>query len=42
MIRFVLDTDHLTLLQQSHPQVRQQVASVPAEIIAVTIISAEE
>ena len=39
---FVLDTDHLTLLQHSHPLVRQHVSAMSLTAIAVTIVTAEE
>jgi tRNA(fMet)-specific endonuclease VapC len=40
--RFVLDTDHLSLLQRAHPLVVRRVASVPREDLAITIVTAEE
>lgn len=42
MTRFVLDTDHLSLLQRSHPLVASHVASVATEDLAITIVTAEE
>jgi tRNA(fMet)-specific endonuclease VapC len=39
---FLLDTDHLTLLQQLHPQVRQRIRGTDPATLAITIISAEE
>lgn len=42
MTSYVLDTDHLSLLQQHHPQIRQRTAAVPPAAIAITIITAEE
>lgn len=42
MSTFVLDTDTLSLLQQSYPTVVQRVAVVPASSIAITIVTAEE
>lgn len=42
MIRYILDTDHVSLYQRGHPLIRARAAAVlPAEI-AVTIISFEE
>lgn len=38
----MLDTDHLTLLQQAHPLVRQRIAALTPTAIMVTIITAEE
>jgi tRNA(fMet)-specific endonuclease VapC len=40
--RFVLDTDHLTLLLHGHPLVRQRVAVTPPDDLAITIITVEE
>lgn len=42
MSYYILDTDHLSLLQQAHPAIRQRVAAVPNTALAVTIITAEE
>lgn len=42
MSLWVLDTDHLTLLQRNHPLVVQRVATINFEDIAVTIVTAEE
>lgn len=42
MSLWVLDTDHVSLLQQVHPVVVQRVATVNPEDIAVTVITAEE
>lgn len=42
MSRYILDTDHLTLLQQAHPSVRRRVATLMANTPTVTIITAEE
>ena len=42
MSLFVLDTDTVSLLQQSHPQVSPRVASRPAGEVAITIITVEE
>jgi hypothetical protein len=39
---WVLDTDHVSLLQQVHPVLVQRVATVNPEDIAVTVITAEE
>lgn len=41
-VRFVLDTDHLSLLQRGDPQVAARVTAAPPEALAVTIVSAEE
>ena len=42
MIRYILDTDHLSLLQRGHEPLRQYLATTPPDQIAITIISAEE
>lgn len=42
MTSYVLDTDHLSLLQQRDPQVRQRVAAILPTAIAITVITAEE
>src|SRR5260221_13716130 len=42
MIRFVLDTDILSLLQDRHPVVVQKVAACPPAELAITVISVEE
>ena len=42
MTLWILDTDHLSLLQRGHPAVGQRVRSINLDDIAITIISAEE
>jgi len=42
MSLYVLDTDHVTLFQKSHPQVLQRVATAEPDSLAVTIVTAEE
>lgn len=42
MTRYILDTDHLTLLKRNHPQVVQKSQSIPPENIFITIITIEE
>jgi tRNA(fMet)-specific endonuclease VapC len=39
---WILDTDHLSLLQRGHPIVKKRLSTIRAEQIAITIISAEE
>jgi tRNA(fMet)-specific endonuclease VapC len=39
---YVLDTDHLSLLQRGHPRVLARLTTVPVDQRAVTIISADE
>lgn len=42
MIRYVLDTDHVTLQFRGHSQVGQKLALIPPDEIAITTITAEE
>jgi tRNA(fMet)-specific endonuclease VapC len=42
MIRFVLDTDILSLVGQGHVLVRQRVRTTPADEMAITVITIEE
>jgi len=42
MTLYVLDTDHISLYQKSHPQIVSRVQATDAGELAVTIISAEE
>ena len=42
MIRFLLDTDHVTLHDQGHPLVCQRLASRLPESIAVSAVTVEE
>lgn len=39
---FVLDTDHITLLQRGHPATTARIIAIPPEHIAVTVVSAME
>jgi tRNA(fMet)-specific endonuclease VapC len=39
---WILDTDHISLLQRGHPAVEQRIRSINLNDIAVTIISVEE
>jgi len=41
-VLYILDTDHLTLLQRNHPAVISRLAALPPEVIATTIVSAME
>ena len=41
-VLYILDTDHITLLQHNHPAVISRLASLPPEIVAVTVVSAME
>lgn len=42
MSLWILDTDHVSLFQQRHPVVTQQINAVNPEDIAITIITVEE
>jgi tRNA(fMet)-specific endonuclease VapC len=42
MIRYILDTDILTLLQERHSAVVTRVAACPPSELAITVISVEE
>jgi tRNA(fMet)-specific endonuclease VapC len=39
---YVLDTDHITLVQHNHPLLIRRLAEIPPENIAVTIVPALE
>ena len=39
---YVLDTDHLSLNLRGHPKIRERLVLIPADEIAITIITAEE
>ena len=41
-VLYILDTDHITLLQRNHPTVVSRLLSQPPEVIAVTVVSAME
>ena len=42
MSLYVLDTDHFTLYRYGHEAVTQRVEAVPAQELAITIITIEE
>ena len=42
MTLWILDTDHLSLLQRGHPLVEQRISTIDPNDIAITIISVEE
>ncbi len=42
MTLWILDTDHISLLQRGHPAVEQRIRSINLNHIAITIISVEE
>ena len=39
---YVLDTDHVTLLQRGHDQVQRHVLALPADIVVTTVVTVEE
>ncbi|MGP1382197.1 MAG: hypothetical protein ACTS2F_01490 [Thainema sp.] len=41
MSRWILDTDHVSLLLAGHPQVSRRVAAVGADV-AITIVTVQE
>lgn len=41
-MRYVLDSDHISLLQRGHSQVLARVATVPPDEIAVAVVTVEE
>ncbi|MGK7896027.1 MAG: type II toxin-antitoxin system VapC family toxin [Xenococcus sp. (in: cyanobacteria)] len=42
MSLWILDTDHLSLLQRGHPNIGKKITTINPQEIAITIISAEE
>jgi tRNA(fMet)-specific endonuclease VapC len=42
MIRFLLDTDHLTLYEQGHPPLRTRLAAFPPDSVAISAVTVEE
>lgn len=42
MTRYILDTDHLTLLKRNHPIITAKIAKISPENIFVTIVTVEE
>lgn len=42
MIRFLLDTDHVSLQERGDPHVRRHLESIPADAIAVSVVTVEE
>ncbi|MCU0550269.1 MAG: hypothetical protein MUC48_13040 [Leptolyngbya sp. Prado105] len=41
-MQYVLDTDHFTLLQRSHPILIQRVSSLSIDLLGITVITLEE
>ncbi len=42
MIRWLLDTDHTSLQERGHPILRQRLAAVPPEAMAISVVTVEE
>lgn len=42
MTPYVLDTDHVTLVQRGHPRVVKRLATVSSQDLSTTVITAEE
>ena len=42
MLQFLLDTDHLTLLQHDHPPLVQRLAASPSDSVGICPVSIEE
>jgi len=42
IVRYVLDTDHLTLLQHAQPELIRRISQVKTDEIGLTVISIEE
>jgi tRNA(fMet)-specific endonuclease VapC len=42
MIRFLLDTDHVSLHERGHPPLRAHFEAVPPDSIAVSVVTVEE
>ncbi len=40
--RYILDTDHVSLLQQFHPLIRQRVKTIQPQNIGITVVTIEE
>jgi tRNA(fMet)-specific endonuclease VapC len=42
MLRFLLDTDHLTLYQRGHPPLGRRLALQPPDTVGVSVVTVEE
>ena len=42
MIKYLLDTDTISLLQEKHPNVVRRVTETPRDMLAITVITDEE
>jgi tRNA(fMet)-specific endonuclease VapC len=41
-MRFILDTDHLSLHQRAHAPIRERLLTIPPEDVAITVVTIEE
>jgi tRNA(fMet)-specific endonuclease VapC len=41
-MQYILDTDHVTLLQQLHPQIVERIESINSDDIGITVVTVEE
>jgi tRNA(fMet)-specific endonuclease VapC len=42
MLRYLFDTDHLTLFENGHPSVARRLASQPAQSVGISVVTIEE
>lgn len=42
MLQFLLDTDHVTLLQHGHPRIGQRLVALANDAVGIGIVTAEE
>ncbi len=42
MLQFLLDTDHLTLVEHGHAPLKQHLASQPADAVGLSVVTVEE
>lgn len=42
MARYILDTDHLSLLQRGHVPLKAHLQAIASKQLAMTVVSAEE
>jgi tRNA(fMet)-specific endonuclease VapC len=42
VIRWLLDTDHISLVERGHPALRTRLETVPPEAVAVSVVTVEE
>lgn len=41
-MQYILDTDHVTLLQQLYPQIVERIESLNSDDIGITVVTVEE